>query len=149
MSGQSVEIRQALEASDRAYGLLIWLGGLVNSGSITVDDARNALSSTEETMRFLKSHRDGLPVELVPPDGESERLTGNVLGSHLRVSFELDDEPEVRRSTLHNHSDESRLAGIGSITADIGCVPWYPTRRLLERRRRVCVSTLLSLLIGR
>lgn len=93
-----VDLRRAIEASDRAYGLLIWLGDLVDADKTSVGDARRILASPEVAALFLKRHAASLPADLKPPDDESEQLTANVLGTYLSVSFELDDEPgEVRR----------------------------------------------------
>lgn len=97
-----VDLRRAVEASDRAYGLLIWLGDLMDAGKTSVRDARRTLASPEGAAFFLERHAASLPADLKPADDESQQLTANVLGTYLSVSFELDDEPgDVRRPDPH------------------------------------------------
>lgn len=85
-------LARVIEASDRAYGLLVWLGDLVDANKLSVNDARRVLGSPQGARSFLKRQAASLPSELTPMDEESERQTANVLGSYLSVSFDLLDE---------------------------------------------------------
>jgi hypothetical protein len=79
-----------LRISEVSYGLLIWMGSLVEAGRVSIEETKQILASPESAMSFLTGHRDSLPTEFRPPEGGVQE-TANVLGSYLRVSFDLDD----------------------------------------------------------
>ncbi len=93
MEVAKIGLSQAVDASNRAYRLLIWLGDLIDAEKTDVGDARRVLASPEGAASFLRRHAASLPNDLKPSDEESEHLTANVLGSYLSVSFDLFDEP--------------------------------------------------------
>lgn len=91
-----VDISQALEASTTAYGLLIWLGDLVNGESVSPSDARQILSSGEAAQQFLSDHAASIPVGLRSAADELS-ATAAILGSYLTVSFDLAHEAASER----------------------------------------------------
>lgn len=48
-----IELSEAIEASDRAYGLLIWLGDLVNDDRVSPADVRKILSAPAAAEAFF------------------------------------------------------------------------------------------------
>lgn len=86
------ELTATIEAADRAYALLVWLGGLIQGESLSVAQTRVILSSPTSAAAFLDRHRASIPMDLRATD-EAMGLTGNVLVSYLQVSFDLDDDP--------------------------------------------------------
>lgn len=93
---EDVNPSEAIAASERAYGLLLWLGDLVNADGVSVPDARRILSSPEAATRFLVAHRASIPTGLRSAYG-ALNATGGVLGSYLEVSFDLSDETAMVR----------------------------------------------------
>ncbi len=94
----SGDFERIVVASDRAFGLLVWLGGLVDSGGMRFADVRAVLASPRGAADFVERHSANLPSALTPPDQETARLTANVLGTYLAVSFDLEALPGERRT---------------------------------------------------
>lgn len=90
-----IEISLAIDASNRAYQLLIWLGDLVNRESVSPNDTRQILSSAEAAQHFLRDHAASIPAGL-RPDETVLAPTAGILGSYLTVSFDLSSDPGFR-----------------------------------------------------
>ncbi len=86
-----IELSEAIEASDRAYGLLIWLGDLVNDDRVSPADVRKILSAPAAAEAFLLAHDASVPSGL-RPNARERPATAFILGSYLTVSFDLADE---------------------------------------------------------
>lgn len=91
-----VDPPEAIAASERAYGLLLWLGDLVNTDRVSVADAQGILSSPKAATYFLEANSAGIPNGLRSAN-TALNATGGILGSYLDVSFDLSDETAMVR----------------------------------------------------
>ncbi len=85
------EIDSAIEVANRAYKLLVWLAGAIESGFIGLEHAGAYIGDPAAARSWLKKHYADFPQGARPNDREGRELDrfANYFASYLNASFDL------------------------------------------------------------
>lgn len=91
-------LEEAVDIGDRAYRLLTWLNGAVESGFISLEHAGRYVGDQEAAEGWLAKHFHDLPENARPlaQVGPQLRRFANYFSTYLRSSFDLHEVPGTR-----------------------------------------------------
>ena len=92
-------IEEAVEIQRASYKLLLWLGQAIDDGMIAFSYSHGEAKVGDNAYQWIKENYDQLPTELLPERGRLQTF-GNYFGSYVTTSFELVDQPGLRRQSL-------------------------------------------------
>jgi hypothetical protein len=87
------DVEQAIQCSENAHQLLLWMGSLIDDSKLSLADARCVLSTSDAVHGYLLANAASLPATLRPME-EAINGTANILGTYLAVSFDLQEKPK-------------------------------------------------------
>jgi hypothetical protein len=92
------KLDEAVEIGDRAYRLLIWLNGAVESGFVSLEHAGCYVGDQEAAEGWLAKHFHDFPEDARPlaRTGPQLRRYANYFSTYLRSSFDLHEVPGTR-----------------------------------------------------
>ena len=92
------DIAAAVEVSNRAYKLLVWLNRAIESGFITLDSAGRYIGNSAAAQAWLAKHFEDIPHDARPLDRRGRELErfANYFASYLTASFDLHEVTGTR-----------------------------------------------------
>ena len=93
-----MKLGAAVEISNRAYRLLLWLNSAMESGFISLEHGGRYVSDPEAAQAWLVRHFADLPREARPTEraGPELRRFANYFATYLTSSFDLHEVPGTR-----------------------------------------------------
>ncbi len=93
-----IELSEAVRLHQKAYGLLMWLAGAMNSGFISPKSAHTNMSIKEVAEGWIVKHFLNLPNNFRPDINNKDELSSfsNLFSTFLLTSFDIIDKPGKR-----------------------------------------------------